>query len=60
MVPLAFAWLASQRLSMKDSTRSRGFFAFIGTAKSEFYVREGDGTRFRSTWFRNREFHPFS
>ena len=45
---------------MNDSTRSRGFFAFIGTAKSEFYLRGGDGTPFRSTCLRNREFHPFS
>jgi hypothetical protein len=63
VVPLAFAWLASQRLrrysTTNDSTRSRSFFGFIGTAKSEFYVRGGDGTRFRS-WLRNREFNPFS
>lgn len=58
MVPLAFAWLASQRLRRysrtNDSTRSRSFFGFIGTAKSEFYGRGGDGTRFRS-WLRNLE-----
>lgn len=57
--PLALAWLASQRLkrnsSVNSSSRSRGFFAFVGTAKSEFYVREDDGTRLRSAWFRNLE-----
>ncbi|KAG0629606.1 hypothetical protein M758_1G116400 [Ceratodon purpureus] len=55
VVPLAFAWLASQRL--KKSKASRGSFAFVGTAKSEFYVRGSDGTRLTSTsWLQNLEF----
>lgn len=58
--PLAMAWLASQRLrknaQKSDSAQCRGLYSFVGTAKSEFYVRRDNGSRLNLDWFGHSKF----
>jgi hypothetical protein len=55
--PLVLAWLASKWQLQKThqqgalSEARNPFYAFVGTAKSEFYIRGDDGSPLPSSWF---------
>ncbi|KAH8952596.1 hypothetical protein BDL97_09G092800 [Sphagnum fallax] len=55
--PLVLAWLASKWQLQKThqqgalSKARNPFYAFVGTAKSEFYIRGDDGSPLPSSWF---------
>ncbi|KAJ7235485.1 hypothetical protein O6H91_Y448400 [Diphasiastrum complanatum] len=48
--PLALAWLASRKLRKKLNLARYFGYAFIGTAKSEYYIRGDDGKPLKSEW----------
>lgn len=46
---------------MKSLGQIRSFYAFVGTAKSEFYVRDSDGSRLDLNWLNHCECNfPFT
>lgn len=42
---------------MKSLGEIKGFYAFVGTAKSEFYVRDSDGSRLDLNWLNHCEWN---